>query len=124
MSKDALAPKVGTGVLGNKLNLAEAQAKGCSGNVTASAAFASRVMPLIGRLKDSGQSLNAIAAQLNASNMPLQRPFQGSSRLEALSQSGKRNIMRITDHKCGLARLPSKALSLSIWGTLAAYYRR
>ncbi len=72
-TKDALAPMVGSGVLGNKSNLADAQAKGCAGNVAASAAFAARVMPLIGRLKDGGQSLNAIAAQLNASNMPTMR---------------------------------------------------
>jgi DNA invertase Pin-like site-specific DNA recombinase len=31
-TKDALAPMVGTGRLGNKTNLAEAQARGCAGN--------------------------------------------------------------------------------------------
>ena len=64
---------VGTDRLGNKTNLLEAQTKGRAGNVAASAAFAARVMPLIGRLKDGGLSLNAIAAQLNMSNMPTMR---------------------------------------------------
>lgn len=53
-TRDALAPKVKTGKLGNKKNLAEAQAKGAAANVAASAAFSARVMPLIGRLKDGG----------------------------------------------------------------------
>ena len=72
-TKDALAPMVGTGRLGNKSNLAEAQARGRAGNVAASTAFAGRVMPLVGRLKEGGLSMNAIAAQLNASNMPTMR---------------------------------------------------
>ena len=72
-TRDALAPMVGTGKLGNKTNLAEAQARGRAGNVAASAAFGSRVMPLVGRLRDGGLSMNAIARQLNASNMPTMR---------------------------------------------------
>ena len=72
-TKDALGPMVGTGRLGNKTNLAEAQAKGCTGNAAASAAFAGRVMPLVGRLKQGGLSMNAIAGQLNASNLPTMR---------------------------------------------------
>lgn len=72
-TRDALAPMVGTGKLGNKTNLAEAQARGRAGNVAASAAFGSRVMPLVGRLRDGGLSMNAIAGQLNASNMPTMR---------------------------------------------------
>jgi DNA invertase Pin-like site-specific DNA recombinase len=72
-TKEALSKMVGTGVLGNQVNLADAQAKGRAGNVAASTAFAARVMPLIGRLKDGGLSLNAIAAQLNMSNMPTMR---------------------------------------------------
>ena len=72
-TRDALAPMVGSGKLGNKTNLVEAQAKGVAGNVAASAAFAARVLPLVGRLKDGGMSLNAIAAQLNASSMPTMR---------------------------------------------------
>ena len=72
-TKEALEPMVGKGKLGNKTNLAEAQAKGAAGNVAASAAFAARVMPLVGNLKAAGLSLNAIAKQLNASNMPTMR---------------------------------------------------
>ena len=72
-TKDALVPMVGTGRLGNKTNLAEAQRRGRAGNVAASAAFASRVMPLVGRLRAGGLSMNAIATQLNASNMPTMR---------------------------------------------------
>lgn len=85
-TKDALAPMVGTGKLGNKttdpekMNLAGAQAKGRAGNVAASAAFAGRVMPLVGRLKDGGLSMNAIAAQLNASNMPTMRGGQWTAK--------------------------------------------
>ena len=79
-TKDALAPMVGTGKLGNKTNLAEAQAKGAAGNVAASAAFAARVMPLVGKLKDAGMSLNAIAKQLNASNMPTMRGGQWTAK--------------------------------------------
>ena len=88
-TKDALGPMVGTGLLGNKTNLAEAQARGCAGNAAASAAFASRVMPLVGRLKSSGLSMNAIAGQLNASNMPTMRggrwTAKAVSRVVALS---------------------------------------
>ena len=72
-TKDALAPMVGTGRLGNKTNLTEAQARGRAGNVAAAAAFAGRVMPLVGRLKAGGLSMNAIAGQLNASSMPTMR---------------------------------------------------
>lgn len=72
-TRDALAPLVGTGRLGNKTNLAEAQARGRAGNVAASAAFAARVIPLVGRLRYGGLSMNAIAGQLNASNMPTMR---------------------------------------------------
>ena len=79
-TKDALAPMVGTGKLGNKTNLEDAQAKGAAGNVAASAAFAARVMPLVGKLKDAGMSLNAIAKQLTASNMPTMRGGQWTAK--------------------------------------------
>lgn len=72
-TRDALAPLVGTGRLGNKVNLSAAQAMGRASNIAASVAFASRVMPLIGRLKSGGLSMNAIAVQLNASNVPTMR---------------------------------------------------
>ena len=79
-TKDALAPMVGTGRLGNKTNLTEAQARGRAGNVAASAAFARRVLPLVGRLKVGGLSMNAIAGQLNASNMPTMRGGQWTAK--------------------------------------------
>lgn len=72
-TRDALAPMVGTGRLGNKTNLVEAQARGRAGNAAASAAFAGRIMPLVGRLRAGGLSMNAIATQLNASSMPTMR---------------------------------------------------
>ena len=72
-TRDSLAPMVGTGRLGNKTNLAEAQARGRAGNAAASAAFAGRVMPLVGQFQAGGLSMNAIAGQLNASNMPTMR---------------------------------------------------
>lgn len=72
-TKDALAPMVGTGKLGNKRNLAVAQAKGCAGNVAASAAFAARVMPTIASLMAGGKSMNAVSKQLNGINVPTMR---------------------------------------------------
>lgn len=80
-TRDALAPMVGTGKLGNKTpvghptkqTLAQAQAKGAAGNTAASARFAARVMPVIGKLREGGLTLNAITTQLNASNMPTMR---------------------------------------------------
>jgi hypothetical protein len=71
-TKDALAPKVGTGVLGNKSNLSEAQVKGNAGNVVASAVFSARVLPMIEKLMVS-MSMNAIAARLNEMNVPTMR---------------------------------------------------
>lgn len=85
-TRDALASMVGTGKLGNKTNLGAAQEKGAAGNVAASAAFAARVLPLIGRLKDGGLSLNAIAAQLNASSMPTMRGKVGGWTAKAVSR--------------------------------------
>lgn len=72
-TRDALASMVGTGKLGNKTNLVEAQAKGAAGNVAASAAFAARVLPVIGGLRNSGLSLNKIADRLNDLNTPTMR---------------------------------------------------
>ena len=79
-TKDALAPMVGTGRLGNKSNLKVAQAKGRAGNVAASVAFSGRVMPLVGRLKAGGLSMNSIAGQLNASNLPTMRGGQWTAK--------------------------------------------
>jgi DNA invertase Pin-like site-specific DNA recombinase len=72
-TRDGLASMVGKGILGNRTNLADAQAKGRVANIAASAAFAGRTMPMIGRLKSAGMSLNGIAAQLNDYNTPTMR---------------------------------------------------
>jgi hypothetical protein len=61
-------------------------ASGAAGNLAASAAFSERVMPLIGLLRDGGLSMNAIAAQLNASNMPTMRGKVGSWTSTAVSR--------------------------------------
>lgn len=87
-TRDALAPMVGTGKLGNKTlkgnpnkqTLEQAQAKGRASNVAASAAFAARVMPLISRLKDGGLSLNSIATQLNTFKLPTMRGGRWTSK--------------------------------------------
>ena len=70
---DALAPMVGIGKLGNRTNLAAAQAKGCAANIAASELFAKRAIPLINGLLEGGKSMNAVAIQLNMSNMPTMR---------------------------------------------------
>jgi len=71
-TKVALASKVGTGQLGNRVNLEEAQAKGRVANAAASGEFSKRVLQIIGNLRE-GMSMYAIAAALNASNMPTMR---------------------------------------------------
>ncbi|MGE8130016.1 recombinase family protein [Methylobacterium sp. NPDC080182] len=66
-TKAALAGKVGTGVLGNRTNLAEASAKGASANRDAARAFAENVRPVIEAIRASGVTSNrGIAAELNA----------------------------------------------------------
>lgn len=70
---DALAPMVGTGKLGNKTNLTDAQAKGREGNRAASVAFSLRVLPMIDAFLKAGKSLNAVATQLNSMNVPTAR---------------------------------------------------
>lgn len=72
-TKDALAPMVGTGRLGNKTNLQEATARGNAGNVAAAVAFSRRVLPMIEAFAASGKSLNAIASQLNGMAVPTMR---------------------------------------------------
>jgi DNA invertase Pin-like site-specific DNA recombinase len=72
-TKDALAPMVGTGALGNRTNLRQAQVKGRAGNMAASAAFAARVMPLVESLRAGGLTLNAVAERLNDTKMPSMR---------------------------------------------------
>ena len=66
-TKAALAGKVGTGVLGNRTNLAEASAKGASANRDAARAFAENVRPVIEAIRVAGVTSNrGIAAELNA----------------------------------------------------------
>lgn len=61
----AAAKERGT-VLGNRTNLAEAQAKGSAQTKAAAEAFAARVLPLIRSAQAEGKSLRQIAAELNA----------------------------------------------------------
>ncbi|VXC04741.1 Recombinase family protein [Massilia sp. 9I] len=69
-TKAALASKVGTGVLGNKTNLSEAQAKGQATNAAKAAAFAAKMLPELKRLKDQCMTLDKIAADLNSRFVP------------------------------------------------------
>lgn len=53
--------------LGNRTNLAEAQAKGAATNVSKADAFAASILPLVEKIKAGGiTSLSGIAAELNA----------------------------------------------------------
>lgn len=64
-TKAALAPMVGTGKLGNKTNLSEAQSKGQATNAAKAAAFAAKVVPLIKQLKEC-MTLDQVAAELTS----------------------------------------------------------
>lgn len=92
-TRDALAPMVGTGKLGNHKNLSEAQVKGSAANVAASVAFGNRMIPTIETLVAGGKSLNAIAAQLNGMNVPTMRggrwTAKAISRVLASTSAGK-----------------------------------
>lgn len=56
--------------LGNRTNLAEAQAKGAATNVSKADAFAASVLPLVEKIKAGGvTSLAGIATELNARNV-------------------------------------------------------
>ncbi|KQP53689.1 recombinase family protein [Methylobacterium sp. Leaf108] len=73
-TKAALASKVGTGVLGNRTNLAEASAEGARMQRVAADAFAANVIPVVASIKASGiTSLRAIAAELNTRRVPTAR---------------------------------------------------
>ena len=66
-TKAALASTVGTGVLGNRTNLADASAKGAAGNKRDADAFAGNVLPIIASIRAAGvTSHRGIAAELNA----------------------------------------------------------
>lgn len=69
-TKAALAVKKASGVvLGNRTNLADAQAKGRVSRELASVEFAQKMMGHFGNLRE-GMSLNAIAAHLNQVGVP------------------------------------------------------
>jgi DNA invertase Pin-like site-specific DNA recombinase len=68
-TKSALAPMVGTGKLGNKTNLAEAQAKGQAANTTRAAEFAAKVVPTILQMRSQKMTLDQIAEELTARNI-------------------------------------------------------
>ncbi len=67
-TRAALAAKKAQGaILGNRTNLAEAQAKGAHGNRTAADAFAANVLPIVRQIQASGATTGrAIAEALNA----------------------------------------------------------
>lgn len=69
-TKAALASKVGTGVLGNKTNLADAQAKGQATNAARAAAFAAKMIPIIKELKAKSMTLDQIATHLSDNFYP------------------------------------------------------
>jgi DNA invertase Pin-like site-specific DNA recombinase len=74
-TKAGLATAKARGVqLGNRRNLAEAQAQGARGNKASADAFAARVLPVIRDIQKSGAtSLRAIAAALAARGLPTAR---------------------------------------------------
>ena len=79
-TKAALAGKVGTGVLGNRTNLAAASAKGASANRTAAQAFAGNVRPIIDAIRATGiKSARGIAAELNARRVETARGGEWSA---------------------------------------------
>ena len=67
-TRAALAAKKAQGaILGNRTNLAEAQAKGADGNRAAADAFAANVLPIVRQIQASGATTGrAIAEALNA----------------------------------------------------------
>lgn len=69
-TKAALAPMVGTGVLGNKTNLHEAQAKGQATNAAKAAAFTAKMAPVINELKAKNMTLDQVATYLNDNFFP------------------------------------------------------
>jgi DNA invertase Pin-like site-specific DNA recombinase len=79
-TKAALAAKKATGkVLGNRTNLAAAQAKGRAARELASVEFSRKMMGHLGNLRE-GMSLNAIAAHLNQMGAPTMRGGQWTAK--------------------------------------------
>lgn len=52
-------------VLGNRTNLAEAQARGHAGNAARAAAFRDKMVPIIAAYRSRGMTMAAVAAELN-----------------------------------------------------------
>ena len=79
-TKAALASKVGTGVLGNRTNLAKASAKGANANRAGAQAFAANVRPVIEAIRATGTtSHRGIAAELNARRVATARGGEWSA---------------------------------------------
>lgn len=73
-TKAALRIKKEAGaLLGNRTNLAEARIKAKEAKKSAARAFSDRVRPEIEKMQASGESLNKIAARLNAVGVPTAR---------------------------------------------------
>jgi DNA invertase Pin-like site-specific DNA recombinase len=73
-TKAALRVKKEAGaLLGNRTNLADARIKAGEAKTASARAFADRVRPEIERMQAGGESLNKIAARLNAMNVPTSR---------------------------------------------------
>jgi DNA invertase Pin-like site-specific DNA recombinase len=87
-TREALARKKAQGaVLGNRTNLAEAQAKGAAARQERAAAFARNVLPVIREIQQAGtRDLRGIAAALNARGV---RTARGG----AWHQSSVRNLL-------------------------------
>ncbi|WP_305821602.1 recombinase family protein [Massilia brevitalea] len=69
-TKAALAAKKAQGVvLGNRTNLADAQAKGHAANAARAAEFTARVLPTILQLRSQGMTLDQVAEELTARNI-------------------------------------------------------
>lgn len=73
-TKAALRVKKETGaLLGNRTNLAAARIRAAEAKTATARAFADRLRPEIESMRASGQSLNKIAARLNAMGVPTSR---------------------------------------------------
>jgi DNA invertase Pin-like site-specific DNA recombinase len=69
-TKAALAAKKAQGVvLGNRTNLADAQAKGQAANAARAAEFAAKVVPTILHLRSQGLTYDQVAEELTAQNI-------------------------------------------------------
>ncbi|TCO07168.1 recombinase family protein [Camelimonas lactis] len=81
-TKAALKAKKAAGaVLGNRTNLADAQAAGAASNAAQARVFAENILPVVRTIQDSGvTSLSGIAAALNARGIPTARRGQWHAR--------------------------------------------